>query len=99
MSERRVIWKFHLEEPVNALDVGANAKVVHVGTMFPTDGFDDTATVWVEHDLPVEAGDPLVLLVVGTGHPVPSGCGHVGSVCLPSSGLVWHIYHAAEAAS
>lgn len=87
----RTIWKYELDPGFQILGLGGNPKVVHVGSMFPATGFDDAPVVWIEHT-PDGPPTELRLTVYGTGFYIPDGRTHVGSVCLPHSGLVWHVY-------
>lgn len=89
----RTIWKYDLDLPEMAFTLGA-PNVVYVGSQFPHAGFDDTPVVWIEHD-PDATPRRITLRTYGTGHPIAKGDTHLGSVWLPSSGLVWHVYEAA----
>lgn len=49
----------------------------------------DHIHVWVECD-PSLSPQPVVFRVFGTGHTIPDGYAHAGSV--QHAGFVWHIY-------
>ena len=88
----RVVWKYDLTPGVMETQFLGSPKVVHVGNMFPDSGRNDTPSVWIEHDPDDGDIERIRLQVFGTGHPIPHGWEHVGSVTLPSCGLVWHVY-------
>lgn len=85
MSEQAV-WKF----PVRIADGRQEIK----GPGLPRPAYfalqDGIPTVWAvvspweRHEL------PRGIYIVGTGHPIPTGCTHVGS--LQDGGFVWHLF-------
>jgi len=78
-----VVHKVHIpvQDEVNIV-MPADAKVVMVGDQ------DDLIAVWFEHD-----NGPLTtrtIYIHGTGHPIPAGRKHIGSV--QQRVYVWHLY-------
>lgn len=72
-----------------------DGKVLHVTSQF---GKRDEVQVWTEQELDqdqrVYIRKPRGALIIGTGHKVPEGAEHIGSVVPLSAGghLVWHCY-------
>lgn len=81
----RVIHKFTFTD-TDRIIVTGGIQVVHVGSIHPDHSMP---TVWVERDLD-DLPHGLLLLFVGTGHPIPDDTAHCGSaICDP---FVWHVY-------
>lgn len=84
----KTIWKFHLplEDRVEVM-ARKGARPIHVGTD-PT----GVRSVWMEVNPDEDIEKPVVLYIVGTGHPLPdiAFAVHVGS--LVEGPFVWHVY-------
>ena len=83
----RRVYKYAIPEPgtTRRIAVPEVHKPIHVGQ-----DPDNTWCVWFEvDDIKREIG--RTLLVVGTGHPIPDGFEHCGS--LVQGPFVWHVYH------
>ena len=78
----RTVWKFPLNFGMTEIEVGADARVVHVG-LDP----QDAPRVWVEHTHPGPR-TTMRLSMVGTGYPVEGT--HVGTFF--DGPFVWHVY-------
>lgn len=97
----KVVWKYPMDQSENeTLDIeGLNLRVVHVGidTAASTDYERSIPCVWVERctgELEEAARivpECLSLRFFGTGHPIPQGGEHVGSV-ITDTGFAWHVY-------
>lgn len=61
--------------------------VVHVASQY---GRTDVVQVWTEED--AQGHDLAGFYVIGTGHSIPEGTEHVGSVVVAGGHLVWHVY-------
>ena len=70
-------------------------KVVAVGEQ----GRNDQVVMWYERPWPTD--DEILTThyyrVFGTGQPIPGGCYYIGTVNVPNSILVWHLYEVPQA--
>lgn len=87
----KTIWKYELAGLYAhfefSIPQGAKLIAVH-----PQRG---TPCVWFEVDPTTRDADyePHVFALVGTGHSVPDGFNHVGTVLMLADNLVLHVYH------
>lgn len=86
---KRIIYRHQI--PLNDTDLTIStsvpSKVVHVGMK------QGDVCIWVEQIDPASVGLLLTertFRVFGTGHPIPEGYHHHGSVV--DGGFVWHVY-------
>ena len=84
----RVVYKYRVDGFVNYYTVPAPAKPL----FFALQG--GTPYVWVEHPINSEEAVELIFVTVGTGHVIPEGAEHIGS--LIDGAFVWHLYYKAE---
>lgn len=84
----RAVWKYTIpvDDQDHAFTLGWIAPVLHVASESL-----DTVSFWIEH---LSNGSELErkFRVFGTGHPIPDRAVYVGTVPLPSVGIVWHLY-------
>lgn len=82
------VWKYVV--PVDDMDhtyeLDWGAPVLHVSAESP-----DLVTFWIENDTVGRKIDRK-FRVFGTAHPIPHKAVWVGTVPIPSVGLVWHLY-------
>jgi len=79
----KIVYKYGLSPDEISLPKGAKVLRVGVGVQ------NEAPTLWVE----VNPNAPIVtrrVEVVGTGHPVPVGFSHIGTIF--SGPFVWHFY-------
>lgn len=92
MTEGRTIWKFPvLSTGPMAIDVPGPGTIVLVDR----DPATGLMAFWAEV-FPNEAKQERFFQVVGTGHDIPDGACHLGSVVMGE--LVWHLFELPAAA-
>lgn len=78
-------WTVQVDDEFHPIGGG---KIVHVGSQY---GDRQSVQVWTEEDS--ERPHVRAAIIVGTGHPLPTGYTAVGTVIPVSAGghLVWHL--------
>lgn len=104
MPEAKTVYKYPLsmDKPTEVVLPVSLYKPVHFGLQ-KTDEYDPSLqttiyrkvpTVWVEQWLPEKdeqfRTEKVVFEIFGTGHHIPVGALHIGSVI--DGGFVWHLY-------
>lgn len=85
--ESRVIWKYAI--PLGSeMTLALPGRIIHVGIQ------DGWPMLWVEL-LRGEAGRDRTFRVFGTGHDIPAGWEHRGTVM--DAPFVWHVYERVSA--
>ena len=91
---RRAVWKYLLKisSAEQVLELPLGAKMVHVG--LDPGASEGGPTVWAEVDPDEARMIKHRFWVHGTGHDIPPGRDHLGSVIDPP--FAWHVYHSQE---
>lgn len=77
-----------LNDADRSIDLCGTSKIIHVGMKH------GEVCIWVEQaERPLEPS-PRHFRVFGTGHPIPEGYHHKGSVV--DGGFVWHVYERSQ---
>lgn len=84
--KNRVIHRHQipLSDADKVIDLCATSKIIHVAMKH------SEVCIWVEQADPPLVPSPRYFRVFGTGHPIPEGYHHKGSVV--DGGFVWHVY-------
>lgn len=89
----RTIYKYPIDKQNVTIDLPYHHSVVAIGAQ-PINGgsefsVESTPMIWIEHETE-RRKSPVRFIVVGTGHEIPMGFVHVGTVMI--STYVWHVY-------
>jgi len=83
----RTVWKFPLASLPTKIDLADGFRPV----LFALQGVPGRPWVWIDHHPEARPARPVSFYVVGTGHPIPDGAIHAGS--LLDGPFVWHLYY------
>ena len=86
MTQEQTVHKYQLSHSIGEpqeVDLPRDAVIVHVDVQ------DRVITMWAQVD-PKASPETRRFAVLGTGHPIPPGAQHRGSMLQPP--YVWHVY-------
>jgi hypothetical protein len=84
-------YRVAISDSPTSWPMAADASIVHVG--YGPNTLPGHVDLWAE--VPADLVTPETVrrfCVIGTGHPVPAGGRHVGSVHDEAHRLMWHVY-------